>query len=58
MLGVAADFYLSTRVKKSADSKDDRAVTAEEKKTASDEDRKKWFHKITKIAAVDSKVKR
>jgi hypothetical protein len=58
MLGVAADFYLSTRVKKSKDSKDDRAVTDAEKKSASDDDRKGWFHKITQIAFVDSRVKR
>jgi hypothetical protein len=58
MIGVAADFYLGTRVKKSKDSKDDRAVTDAEKKTASEEDRKGWFHKITQIAAVDTKVKR
>src|SRR5882724_7139356 len=58
MLGVAADFYLSTRVKKSADSKDDRAVTDAEKKSATDDKRKGWFSKITQIAAVDTKVKR
>ena len=58
MLGVAADFYLGTRVKKSKDSKDDRAVTDAEKKSATDEERKTWYHKITQIAAVDTKVKR
>ena len=58
MLGVAADFYLGTRVRKEKDSKDDRAVTDAEKKSATDEERKGWFHKITQIAAVDTKVKR
>jgi hypothetical protein len=58
MIGTTADFYLGTRVKKSKDSKDDRAVTDSEKKSASEEERKTWFHKITQIAAVDTKVKR
>lgn len=58
MIGVAADFYLGSRVRKTKDGKDDRAVTDAEKKTASDEERKTWFHKVTQIAAVDTKVKR
>ena len=58
MIGVTADFYLSTRVRKTPDSKDDRAVTPEEKKSATEDQRKGWFHKVTQIAAVDTKVKR
>jgi len=58
MIGVAADFYLSTRAKDSPDSMDDHAVTDAEKKSATDEERKGWFHKITQVAAVDTKVKR
>jgi len=58
MLGIAADFYLGSRVKKSADGMDDRAVTDAEKKSATDEERKTWYHKVTQIAAVDTKVKR
>jgi hypothetical protein len=58
MIGIAADFYLGTRVRKDKDGKDDRAVTDAEKKTATEEERKGWYHKITQIAAVDTKVKR
>lgn len=58
MLGTTADFYMSTRYRAEG-SKDDRAVTADEKKKATTpEDRKGWFHKITQVAPVDTKVKR
>ena len=58
IVGTTADFYLGTRTKDKKEDRNDRAVTDAEKKSATDEQRKNWFHKITQIAAVDTKVKR